>query len=479
MMLLWVLAGLLCLGVVALLALPLVSRRAAVGLDHPDLAVYCDQLAELEREVARGLLPVTEAASARLEIERRLLAAAGAKGVAEKSGRIRGTARAGLGAGLLLLLLPAAAVAIYLDIGSPDLPALPFADRTSAPAENQQMAAATAQLEAQMKAHPEDPKGWAMLAGSEGQLGRYAEAAAAYGKSIALLQAAHQPVPAILASLQGESLTAAAEGQVTPAAKAAFEAALAIDPKDARARFYLALGESQAGHLDAALSQWVALESDSPADAPWRPMVAAQIEETAKKLGRDPAKLPGRKPAPPATAPPAPASAAAAPDAPAPGPSAEDMAKAAAMTPEQRAAFIDSMVKGLADRQKAHPEDIDGWLRLANAYDKLGRADDAFTAWHEAAARAPDRLDAQIAYAAAGAVRAERGAPPADFEATVARLRQLAPDNPLGLYCAGLIAEAHGDKAAAKSFWQKLLPVLPEGSSQRQQLEARIAALGN
>ncbi len=148
------------------------------------------------------------------------------------------------------------------------------------------------------------------------------------------------------------------------------------------------------------------------------------------------------------------------------------------MTPEQRAAFIDSMVKGLADRQKAHPEDIDGWLRLANAYDKLGRADDAFTAWHEAATRAPDRLDTQIAYAAAGAVRAERGAPPADFEATVARLRQLAPDNPLGLYCAGLIAEAHGDKAAAKSFWQKLLPVLPEGSPQRQQIEARIAAWG-
>ena len=192
-----------------------------------------------------------------------------------------------------------------------------------------------------------------------------------------------------------------------------------------------------------------------------------------------PATLPGRKPAPPAPAATAAGNGAAAPNEAAPGPSAEDIAKATAMTPEQRAAFIDSMVKGLADRQKAHPEDIDGWLRLANAYDKLGRADDAFTAWHEAATRAPDRLDTQIAYAAAGAVRAERGAPPADFEATVARLRQLAPDNPLGLYCAGLIAEAHGDKTAAKGFWQKLLPVLPEGSPQRQQIEARIAKLGN
>jgi cytochrome c-type biogenesis protein CcmH len=475
MMLLWVLAGLLCLVVVALLALPLLSRRAAVGMDHPDLAVYRDQLAELEREVARGLLPETEAASARLEIERRLLAAAGMRGTGEKSGRIRGGARAWIGASLLLLLLPAAAVAIYLDIGSPDLPALPFADRAPAPApaENQQMAAATAQLEAAMKAHPEDAKGWALLAGSEGQLGRYAESAAAYGKAIALLQAAHQPVAAVLPSLQGEALAAAAEGQVTPAAKAAFEAALAIDPKDPRARFYLALAESQAGHLDAALAQWVALESESAADAPWRPMVAAEIEETAKKLGRDPAKLPGRKPALAAPA------ATATGNGTAPGPSAEDKAQAAAMSPEQRAAYIDGMVKGLADRQKAHPEDIDGWLRLANAYDKLGRADDAFTAWREAATRAPDRLDTQIAYAAAGAVRAERGAPPADFEATVARLRQLAPDNPLGLYCAGLIAEAHGDKAAAKSFWQKLLPLMPEGGPQRQQLEARIAALGN
>jgi cytochrome c-type biogenesis protein CcmH len=264
---------------------------------------------------------------------------------------------------------------------------------------------------------------------------------------------------------------------VTPAAKAAFAATLAIDPKDPRARFYLALAESQAGHLDAALGAWVALESESPADAPWRPMVAAEIEETAKKLGRDPASLPGRKPPPPV--PPPPSGTPATANGGAPGPSAEDMAKAAAMTPEQRAAFIDSMVKGLADRQKDHPGDIDGWLRLANAYDKLGRADDAFTAWREAATRAPDRLDTQIAYAAAGAVRAERGAPPADFEATVARLQKLAPDNPLGLYCAGLIALAHGDKAGAKSYWQKLLAVMPEGSPQRQQLEARIASLGN
>jgi cytochrome c-type biogenesis protein CcmH len=469
-MMLWILAGLLSAGVVALLAIPFLRGRSTGAADHPDLAVYRDQLAELEREVGRGLLPETEAASARLEIQRRLLVAAGKERPAAETEpqRVRPRNRAVLAA-LLLLLLPAAAVAIYLDLGSPDLPALPFAARASTAGQDQQMAALVDQLKARMTAHPEDPRGWLLLAESEGQLGRYAESADDYGRAISRLEAGHQPVPAAISSLRGEALTAAADGQVTPAAKAAFNTALTSDPKDARARFYMALADSQAGHLDTALAQWVALEAESPADAPWRAMLAAQIDATAKKLGRDPTTLPGRKPPPPAPAAGAPSS----------GPTAEDMAKAAAMTPEQRAAFIGSMVSGLAARLKDHPEDIDGWLRLADAYDKLGRPDDALAAWHEASSRAPDRLDAQIAYVAAGAVRAERGATPADFEAAVVRLTKLAPENPLGIYSTGLIAETRGDKAGAKAAWQKLLPLMPEGSSQRQQLEARIAKLGS
>jgi cytochrome c-type biogenesis protein CcmH len=298
---LWILAGLLSAGVVALLAIPFLRGRATAAVDHPDLAVYRDQLAELEREVGRGLLPETEAASARLEIQRRLLAAAG-KAAETDQERARPRNSRALPAALLLLLLPAAAVAIYLDLGSPDLPALPFAARASTAAQDQQMAALVDQLKARMTAHPEDPRGWLLLAGSEGQLGRYAESADDYGRAIARLEASHQPVPAALSSLRGEALTAAADGQVTPAAKAAFNTALTIDPKEARARFYMALADSQAGHLDTALAQWVALEAESPADAPWRAMLAAQIDTTAKKLGRDPANLPGRKPPPPVPA---------------------------------------------------------------------------------------------------------------------------------------------------------------------------------
>src|SRR6516225_7953107 len=132
---LWILAGLLSAGVVALLAIPFLRGRATATIDHPDLAVYRDQLAELEREVARGLLPAAEADSARLEIQRRLLAAAGEAGRDGAAGHGRAIAGAAL-----LLLLPAAAVAIYLDLGSPSLPALPFAARAPAGAPNQEMA---------------------------------------------------------------------------------------------------------------------------------------------------------------------------------------------------------------------------------------------------------------------------------------------------------------------------------------------------
>ena len=458
-MTLWLLVGLLSAAVVALLAAPLLKGATQEAATHPDLAVYRDQLAELEREVARGLLPAAEADSARLEIQRRLLAAAGEAGRDGAAGHGRAIAGAAL-----LLLLPAAAVAIYLDLGSPSLPALPFAARAPAAAPNQEMAQLTDELSARMKAYPQDPKGWILLGDALGQLARYADSADAYAKAIARLQATGVAVPAELRSLHGEALSAAAEGEVTPAAKADFDAALAADPKDPRARFYLALAQSQAGHTDAALAQWVALEADSPADAPWRAMLAAAIDSTARKLGRDPARLPGRK--------------AAAANAAAPGPTADDMARVASMTPQERAAFIDGMVGRLAAKLKDHPEDVDGWLRLANAYGKLGRADDALAAWREAAVRAPNRLDTQIGYAAAAALRAEKGNPPADFEATVARLRKLAPDNPLGLYCAGLVAEARGDKAGAKALWQQLLPLIPDGSPERKQIEARIAALG-
>jgi cytochrome c-type biogenesis protein CcmI len=202
-MILWLLAGLLSAAVVALLALPLLKRGRGADEAHPDLAVYRDQLAELDREVAQGLLPETQAAAARLEIQRRLLAAASE---AEKAPPARWSGKAVQLGAVLVLLLPAAAAAIYLDIGSPQLPASPFAARAPVGAQNRELATLVDQLTERMRANPQDPKGWILLGEAEGELGGYADSAQAYGKAIAALQAKSVPVPADLQSRYGESL---------------------------------------------------------------------------------------------------------------------------------------------------------------------------------------------------------------------------------------------------------------------------------
>jgi cytochrome c-type biogenesis protein CcmH len=327
---------------------------------------------------------------------------------------------------------------------------------------DQQLARMVDLLQARLKADPGDPRGWTLLGDADARLGRYQESAQAYAEAMARHKARGDVPEADLQSLYGEALSAAAGGQVTPKAKEAFAAALVLDPKEPRARYYLALSDAQEGHLDMALKQWVALEAESPPDAPWRQALANQIDATARQLGRDPAALPGRAP-PPATA---------------NGPTDQDIANAAKMTEEQRTAFIDSMVFGLAARLKDQPGDVDGWLKLGNAYEQLGRHDDARGAWREAANRAPERLDAQLAYASALAPLAEQAPLPADFGIIVDRIRKLSPDNGLGLYCAGLIARAKGDKAGAKALWQQVIPLTPEGSPQRKELEDKIAALG-
>jgi cytochrome c-type biogenesis protein CcmH len=286
---LWLLIALLSIAVLGLFARALRRTDRAPG-SASDLAVYRDQLAELDRDVARGLMPEAEAASARLEIQRRLLAAADRAG--KPAAKVRSMPRPAI---LLLALAPLAALALYLELGQPLLPGVPFAGRVQPSGADPQLAALVDRLARHMNAQPADAHGWLLLGRAEGDLGRYRESAAAYGEAIQRLQAAGSAVPADLQSRYGEALTAASGGQVTPAAEEAFSAALAIDAKEPRARFYLALAQAQAGHVDEALKQWVALEAESPAKAPWIPMLTAQIEAAAKQLGRDPATLPGRK----------------------------------------------------------------------------------------------------------------------------------------------------------------------------------------
>jgi cytochrome c-type biogenesis protein CcmH len=261
-----------------------------------------------------------------------------------------------------VVALPAAALGLYLVLGAPGVPSVPFAQRPTAEPVPQDMALLVERLAARMAETPDDPEGWRLLGRTYLQLNRPEEAVAALRQALAR----GADGPSAWASL-GEALVAANQGLIVAEAREAFAAVLKRDPGDPRARYYAGLALAQDGRPHEALETWVALAADGPADAPWREVVMAQIARAAEDLGM-------------------------APDDPAlaglartPGPSAAQVEAATEMSPEARDAMIRSMVDGLAARLEQEPGDLDGWLRLSRAYAVLGEPERAKAAVDRAA----------------------------------------------------------------------------------------------
>ena len=464
----WLAFAVLAGAVIALVILPL-SRagRRPPGRAAFDRAVYRDQLREVALDVARGLLTEEEAVSARLEIERRLLAADAEDRRIESAqkGAIGGTR---VWAAVLGVLVPAGAVLVYLVHGAPQIPDQPYYARAAERAligdnGNLDLDKAAAALEERLKQNPKSAEGWLLLARTQAARGRWKDSAAAYHEALALTQQR----PDIVAAY-GEMLVMAADGMVTPSAHDAFVMAVAKDAKSPIARYYLALGDAQAGNAKAALDAWSSLLTDSPYDAPWVPVVRQRMAETAKAAGL---------PVPEAPAAPVPSEGTTKAPA-APGPSSDDVAAAAQMTPEQRTEMIHSMVERLATRLQEQPNDLDGWLRLGRAYQVLGDNDKAADAYDHAAKLKPDdpsilarKVDAML-----GNKPATEPIPDSAME-TLKRLEALDPREPRALWYLGLAAAQAHRTDEAKSYWQRLLKVLPADSEEHDTVASALDAL--
>lgn len=348
----------------AILAVLVPLARVTTRVSEPgrsdrdsDIAVYKDQLREVEADLERGVVNADEAEAARAELGRRLLAA-------DRQARTLGGA-ASLArpvAVAVILLVPLFSLGAYLTLGSPNMPGQPLAARMDVSPgtspdgtpQGQDIGGLVAQVERHLASQPEDGEGWEVIAPVYMRMGRFADATRAYANAVRLLGST-APREANL----GEARVALANGLVTADARAAFERALALDPADPKSRYFVALAARQDGETGKAERAWQALLAESPADAPWRPLVVQRLAE----LGVEPesAGLDSRGPGSPAPR----------------GPSAEDMAAAAQMSTEDRAAMIAGMVQGLADRLAEDGSDLDGWLRLARAYVVMGEPDKA------------------------------------------------------------------------------------------------------
>lgn len=360
-MMLWVLFAVLAAAVVWAVTRPLLaSTPTTLPTDDGELAVYRDQLAEIEAERAQGLLGGAEAEGARVELARRLIRRSEEtqrlEAATHASSRMRQAALYAAAA------LPVIGIALYLAVGSPQLPGRPYASRLNAPVEQATAADLVARVEAHLRANPEDGRGWDVLAPVYMRMGNFTQAAEAFQRATRLLGES----PKRLAGFARASIMVQ-NGVVGEPARQAYEKLRALEPAQLEPQVWLAIAREQDGDLTGAEAEYRRLLPG--AEEPWKGLLEARLKSVSERLG---------KAAP---------SAGAKADAPAEAPNtrpADAMAAAAAMSPAERERFIGEMVDGLAARLKANGNDLQGWMRLVRSYMVLGRRDEATTALNSA-----------------------------------------------------------------------------------------------
>ena len=353
----WIVIVAMTAAVIAALLLPVLKRGAGEGVDRNayDRAVFRDQLAELDRDLERGVIGPAEAEAARNEISRRIIAAAGRP-------QERQAAVAPAVALLCVLLVPIVAIPLYVKAGSPGLPGVPLATRMAEAEEKGDYEALIVKVEQHLSSNPDDIEGWKVLAPAYRRGLRLADSVEAHRNIVRL-----SPPDALAIADYAEAMVMAGQGIVSAEAHDLFGKALELDPKLPKARFYDALALKQEGKTAEAKAALEAFLKDTPADAPWRPMLVAEMQDMGAK--------------PPAL-------------------DSETMAAAQDMSAEDQQAMIRTMVDGLEERLAANPDDLDGWLRLIRSRAVLGEAGKAKDAYDKAQAHYSGNADALAQIAA-------------------------------------------------------------------------------
>ncbi len=382
----WLITFVMALGTCAMLALALwrghQNMRPAAEFD---LNVYRDQLAEVERDAARGVLEAEDAKRLRTEISRRILTADKSMQAEQSDVHSSNALRMGLMTVLGVVLI-AGSLFLYSGLGAPGYGDLSLKSRiesadiarktrpdqaeaeASLPAFSVNPSTPDAyiklveQLRTAVSQRPDDLQGAALLATHEMRLGNAASAHIAQSN---VLRLKGPEASAEDFATYADMLVIAAGGYVSPQAENALAGALKKDPKNGVARYYTGLMMLQTGRPDVAFRAWATLLQDSPADAGWVGPIRAQIEELAFRAGVE-YELPPLKETDLA------------------GPSREDVANASEMSAEDRQEMIAGMVARLSDRLATEGGSPEEWAQLISALGVLGDADRATLIWQNA-----------------------------------------------------------------------------------------------
>lgn len=327
-----------------------VNATAAV-VQSPEVAHLKLQLKEIESDLALGRLGTAEAVAAKGELARELMRLKGTDRHAAEAGSRRGLVA---GAALATALL---AFGVYGVLGRPDLPAQPLESRTDAPPPEMTLDDAISRIEAQLKAKPDDLRGWTVIAPAYMQLGRFADAANALRKVIEL----DGPTADRETDL-GEALMMANNGDAAGEPMTLFRSASNRDVKHVRSRYYLASEATREGDFAAAKTEWEALLKLSAGGETW--VANAEAGLAAAEAGLNGGELP------------------------------DDSA-------------IAGMVEGLSSRLLEAGGTIEEWTRLVRSRLVLGQAEaaqQAYDAARKAYPNAGDRAELDVLAADNGLV---------------------------------------------------------------------------
>jgi len=363
---------------IAAVLTPMWRGRADNAATDTDIDIYRDQLDEVDRDLARGVLDTVEAERTRTEISRRLLNA-DAAARAETKNAPRGLTRSMalvLGAALLL-----GTGALYWTLGAPGYGDVPRAERLAIGQERRENRPSQAEAEA---ANPEDDaiafiapetaeilqalrgatfeqpdeiQGWAYLAQIEASVGNMQRAARAQERTIAMLgdTANNNDYIRLL-----DFLVIGTGGYVSPEVERITVSILNDDPTNIAALYYAGLMYAQNDRPDRAFNFWRQVVETGDRDALHWGFAAGQIRDVAAQLGVD-YTLPDQR-----------------------GPSNDDIAAAQDMAPEDRQAMIQGMVGQLADRLATEGGPPQDWARLISSLAVLGENETALTVLNEA-----------------------------------------------------------------------------------------------
>ncbi len=428
-------AGLTLL-VVAWMARALLRPTTQTGVSSQRLnaAIYRDQLQALERDLARGTISPQDYESTRDELQLRLLDDTEETAPPPKAqGPVVLTARRTAAA--VALLLPLGAASMYWWLGNPSAMDPPAARAIS----NEKVLQMVDALAARLKANPDNPKGWAMLARSYKVMGRLEEAQAAFEKSGDFINTDADLL------VEYADLLASRADSVEGKPLQLINQALLLDPKHPTALMMSGIAAFRRSDFPAAVLQWEKLLAVLEPGSPDAQQIETDIAQARAKMGKgagiDASKLPP-----------------------------VDPAAAGPMTQEK----INQMVERLAERLKTHPDDPAGWVRLARAYKVQGRLADAEQAYVKAGKFVDTDANVLTQYADLLAMRANNNLEGRPL-ALVNKALALDPKHPMALMMAASAAYRRADYAQAIVHWERVLLTMEPGSSDATQVKTEIA----